>query len=192
MPRDDTLSYDALIQEVRRLCLETRTGTIFIATSENHSVRIVIQRGAITHVIARGQAGMAALAPIKEISGGRLTYSEGAIDAGKPQSLPPTSELLAMLSGEDPTSSVGAVTTALLTHLQQSRGIIEAELTEYLGPMAAMVCDEMVARIRQGKGPTTLAAAIDHLAGELSDPTKASRFKDGVRERLKQNGRVTA
>ena len=65
-------------------------------------------------------------------------------------------------------------------------------MTEYLGPMAAMVCDEMVARIRQGKGPTTLTAAIDHLAGELSDPAKASRFKDSVRERLKQNGRVTA
>ena len=99
MPRDGILNYDALIQEVRRLCLEARTGTIFIATSENHAVRIVIQRGAITHVVARGQAGMAAMAPIKEISGGRLTYSEGAIDAGKPQSLPTTSELLAMLSG---------------------------------------------------------------------------------------------
>ena len=191
MSRDDILSYDALIQQVRGLCLEARTGTIFIATSENHSVRIVMQRGEITHVVARGQVGMAAVASIKEISGGRLTYSEGAADGGKPQSLPRTSELLAMLSGEDQTPSGGAVTATLLSKLQQAREIIEAELTEYLGPMAAVVYNEMVTRIRQGKGPTTLTAAIDQLAAELSDPDKASRFKDSVRGRIKPDGRVT-
>src|SRR3954464_923378 len=99
MPRDEILSYDALIREVRRLCLEARTGTLFIATSENHAVRIVVQRGEITHVLARGQVGMAAVASIKQITGGRLTYSEDAVDGGAPQSLPTTAELLAMLGG---------------------------------------------------------------------------------------------
>jgi hypothetical protein len=190
MPRDGILNYDALIQEVRRLCLEARTGTIFIATSENHAVRIVIQRGEITHLVARGQVGAAAIAALKEISGGRLTYSDSAADGGKPQSLPPTSELLAMLSGED--STPPAATATLLTTLQQARAIIESELTEYLGPMAAMVYEEMLGHIRRGKGPTTLREAIDHLAAELSDPAKASRFKDSVRGRMTPDGRVTA
>jgi hypothetical protein len=184
MPRDDTLSYDALIRELRRLCLEARTGTLFIATSENHAVRVVLQRGEITHVVARGQMGMAAVASIKQITGGRLTFSEDAIDGGQPQALPTTSELLAMLGGGEPTASGGVATAALLANLQRARAIIEPELTEYLGPMAAMLYEELVARIGRGTGPATFNEAIDHLAGELRNPAKAVRFKDSVRARL--------
>jgi hypothetical protein len=56
--------------------------------------------------------------------------------------------------------------------------VIEAELTEYLGPMARIVVGEHVAAAHD------LTDFIDSLAGELSDPAKSATFKARVRERL--------
>jgi hypothetical protein len=184
MPGDGFLSYDALIRELGRLCQEGCTGTLFIATSDNHALRVVLQRGEITHVIARGQIGMAAVASIKQVAGGRVTYSDTVIDGGMPHSLPPTAELLAMLGESERTVGAGVDTAPLLASLDQGRAIIESELAECLGPMAAMVYEEVVARIGHVGGPTTFKATIDQLGDELRHPAKADRFKDRVRSRL--------
>lgn len=182
------LGYDDLIRELRRLCVENRSGTLFITTPENHSLRFVLRRGEITHVVAHGQTGMAAVAWVKQMTAGRFTYSEEAIEGGKPQSLPPTSELLAMLGGADPDPRLAPTTAAFVTTLQRNRAIIESELSEYLGPMAGLLYSELVTKASLGVGPTTLKDAIDSLAGEVPDATKAARFKDKVRLRLAANG----
>src|SRR5262249_41744573 len=58
------------------------------------------------------------------------------------------------------------------------RAVIEAELTEYLGPMARIVVEEHVTAAHD------LTDFIDSLAGELNDPAKSATFKARVRDRL--------
>src|SRR5262249_60867770 len=58
------------------------------------------------------------------------------------------------------------------------RAVIEAELTEYLGPMARIVVEEPVPAAHD------LTDFIDSLAGELNDPAKSATFKARVRDRL--------
>jgi hypothetical protein len=56
--------------------------------------------------------------------------------------------------------------------------VIEAELIEYLGPMARVVIEEHATAAHD------LADFIDLLAAELNDPAKSATFKERVREKL--------
>lgn len=183
------LSYRELIGELRRLCAEGRTGTLFITTSDNHPVRFVVRTGAITAVMFRQQTGGAALASIKRIAGGRLNYSTELFDYGPPQELPSTPELLTVLDGmaADADERGGPGGAVVAASLNRSRAIIEAELTEYLGPMAQVIYSEHVARAVRGGGSTSVNDVIESLARELGDPGKATRFKERVRARLTSN-----
>jgi HAMP domain-containing protein len=99
----------------------------------------------------------------------------------KPQpGLPPTPELLALLqsAATDLADAADAGPRPVDEAVARSRAVIEAELTEYLGPMARVVVDEHVASAHD------LIDFIDSLAGELDDPAKSAAFKLRVRERL--------
>src|SRR5206468_826553 len=98
--------------------------------------------------------------------------------------LPPTPELLALLQRAETDLMDGDQVNGgpVNEALARSRGLIEAELVEYLGPMARVVVEEHLAT---ASGLTDL---IESLAGELNDPAKSVRFKERVRERLRSTG----
>jgi hypothetical protein len=177
---DPVLTYRQLIGEVRRLCAQRQTGWVFITTSDNHSVRFGLQNGVIIAIVFRNQTGLEALASIQRVLKGSLSFSSG-LPNPKPQAdLPPTHELLALLQSaatdhpDEPDPGPGPLDEALA----RSRAAIEAELIEYLGPMARLVIDEHVA------AATNLNDLIDSLAREINDPGKSASFRARVRERL--------
>ncbi|OLC15300.1 MAG: hypothetical protein AUH29_08180 [Candidatus Rokubacteria bacterium 13_1_40CM_69_27] len=183
---EPVLGYRDLIGEVRRLCAEGRTGTVFITTSDNHSVRFVLRSGAITAMVFGLQTGLAAMTSIKRITAGRLSYSEELPQRAPQEELPPTPELLTLLGGgmaPDAADDGGPSAGTVATSLNRSRAILETELVEYLGPMARVVCNEHLTRAARG-GSTSVNDVIEGLASELGDPEKAARFKERVRARL--------
>ena len=175
------LGYGQLVGELRRLCAERATGSVFITTSENQAARFALASGTIIAVWFRQQTGADALASIQRVTGGRLRYSDEVL-AHEPQAaLPSTSDLLAMLER----ANNGAVAAAVQTKSAASsflspptRSIIESELAEYLGPMASMIVAE------QADVANSLQDLIERLAAELGDAGKASRLKERLRERL--------
>jgi len=178
---DRVLTYRQLIGEVARLSARRQTGWVFITTSDNHSVRFGLQDGAIVAISFRNQTGPQALAAIQQqVHKGSLSFSDG-LPHPKPQAgLPPTTELLAVLqsAATDHANEDDAGAHPVDEALTRSRATIEAELVEYLGPMARVVLDEHLS------AATSLTDLIDSLARELNDPAKSSAFKERVRERL--------
>src|SRR5262245_12886342 len=177
---DSFLTYRQLVGELRRLCAERKTGSVFVTTSENHSVRFALQNGTIIAVYFRNQIGPDALASIQKIRKGRLSFSDGLRPSEPQDGLPSTHELLTLLqSAESDHTDVDEAKPALSSEaLVRSRAVIEAELVEYLGPMGRVVFDEHMATA------STVAALIESLAREFSDPTKAAQFKERIRERI--------
>ena len=178
---DRLLDYRELVGEVRRLCSQGQTGSVFITTSDNHAVRFALQDGTIIAVSFRQQTGLSALVAIQRIGRGRLKYSEEVLHRQPQPDLPPTHEVLLMLNGEsvDPAEPPAqAPPPAAREELARSRGIIEAELAEYLGPMAELVCADHLATA------SSVNDLVEQLAREIHDAVKAGRFKARVRERL--------
>lgn len=61
---------------------------------------------------------------------------------------------------------------------EQTRVIVEQELVEFIGPMAAIVCDEVWNSVNG------LDAVLEALSRELPDPSQAARFRQNVLRRL--------
>ena len=180
---DSVLTYGQLIGEVRRLCAQHQTGRVFITTSDNHSVSFGLQNGAIVALGFRNQTGLDALAAIQRVHKGSLSFASGLPPKPQP-GLPPTPELLALLqsAAADPADAADAGPRPVNEAVARSRAVIEAELTEYLGPMARVVIDEHL------PAASNLTGLIDSLAREIGDPAKSARFKERVRERLASPG----
>jgi len=130
-------------------------------------------------VFRTGRSSRSALAAIQRVHKGSLSFSSGLPPKPQP-GLPPTPELLALLqsAATGPADAADAGPRPVNEAVARSRAVIEAELTEYLGPMARVVVDEHVASAHD------LTDFIDSLAGELNDPAKSAAFKLRVRERL--------
>ena len=177
---DSFLGYRELLGEVRRLCGQRQTGSIFITTSDNYSVRFALQNGTIIAVGFRNQTGMEAIASVQRISKGRLQFSDGLPPQQPQAGLPSTPELLALLErGETDASNGDAAKAGHVSEVPpRNRAVIEAELVEYLGPIARVVFAEHIATAK------SLNDLIESLAREFSDPDKSTRFKERVRERL--------
>jgi hypothetical protein len=177
---DPVLTYRQLIAEVRRLCVQRQTGWLFITTSDNHSVRFGLQNGAIVALTFRNKTGMEALAGIQQVLKGSPSFSNRLPDPKPQAGLPPTPELLALLqsAATDHPDEADTGPGPLDEALARSRPIIEAELVEYLGPMARLLLDEHT------PAASNLSDLIDSLAREISDPAKSASFKERVRERL--------
>jgi hypothetical protein len=176
------LGYGQIVGELRRLCAERATGSVFITTSDNHAARFALASGAIIAVWFRQQTGPDALASIQRVTGGKLRYSEEVLTQEPQAALPSTTDLLALLegggngNGAGPAAQIKSAESAVIA--PQIRAIVEAELAEYLGPMASVIVTE------QAAPASSVNDLIERVAAELGDAAKASRLKERLRERL--------
>lgn len=93
--------FENLGRELRRLCQEKHSGTLFITTEENHSARLVIQEGIITGVTYRTKHGFDAIPFIKSITSGHYTFANKSVFLSYSEAtaapLPGTPEILRLL-----------------------------------------------------------------------------------------------
>jgi CheY-like chemotaxis protein len=93
--------FDDLVRELRRLCQEKRSGTLFITTEGNHSARLVLREGVVVGVTYRTKHGPEAIPLIKNIMDGHYTFSENHVFLSYSEStaapLPGTPEILRLL-----------------------------------------------------------------------------------------------
>ncbi|HEX9126473.1 MAG TPA: hypothetical protein VF948_08705 [Methylomirabilota bacterium] len=180
--------------ELGALCAAKRTGTMFIATTDNHSARIGLVLGEITSLAFRAQRGMQALDHLRKVSAGRFSFSDTVMDKGMPSDLPDTVDVLALLVGDEPAlpqpRPMPAPVSVLLagdTPLARAREAIEAELTEFVGPIAPLLCREHMARAAAAGPPWDWQALVDAVAHEIGDRAKEERFKHQALARLRDH-----
>ena len=75
MSAEPWLGYDALIAELRRLPAEHRTGTLFIATADNHGGQIALRDGVIVAVRFHRRNGMDAAREIRTLRTVRFNFT---------------------------------------------------------------------------------------------------------------------
>lgn len=95
------MGLDKIIQELRRLCEEKHSGTLFITTGENHAVRFVIKDGSIAGITYRTKHGLDAIPFIKNITDGTYTFASNHIflssTGSNAVSMPSTPEIFRLL-----------------------------------------------------------------------------------------------
>ncbi|HKC07175.1 MAG TPA: hypothetical protein VKJ67_09925 [Methylomirabilota bacterium] len=189
--RDDPvlLSHDQLIDELRGLCASKHSGTMFIITAENHAAQFVLREGTIAGLTYRLLRGVAALPSMTAFRAGRYRFQTETVDHTDPE-LPATAELLALLVAErteavqpqaKPATDPPQAPAAL-------RLLIEHELAEFLGPIAALICQEHLTRAGGLDSPSDLVRLVETLADEIEDPAKAAAFKHQVLSKAQRAG----
>jgi hypothetical protein len=200
-PEPAPVPYRQIVTELAALCRARRTGTLFIATTDNQSARIGLREGEISSLAFRNQRGLEALINLRKIVAGRINFTDAVMDRGPRGDLPMTVDLLAMLGTDDPPAVVpppsepapspsprpasppASSADAQLTRVQS---VIEAELTEYLGPMAVVICREHIARAAAASPPHDVRQILEALAREIGDRAKEERFRQQVLSRLRE------
>ena len=202
-PEAAPISNGELMKELGALCAANRTGTMFIATTDNQSARFGLRDGQIVSVVFRTRRGLDAADHLRKITGVRFTFSDAIVDRASSDDLPTTPALLALLAGEasplSPSHPAGpppsasrpaapaasaATPAAARAALSRAQSTIEAELMEFVGPIASVLCREHIARAASAGPPFDWPALVDAIAREIGDRAKEERFKQQVLARL--------
>lgn len=176
------LAHDGIIDALQSLCGATRSGTMFIITAENHVAQFILRRGEIVGLSHRLLRGLDALPSMRTFAAGRYRFIEEPVDRIDP-GLPPTLDLLALLIPEHsgPESPQSPPPTPNMRQaLKSARSLIEPELTEYLGPMAELICQEHLAQVTALTSPQHFTRLVEAIAKEIGDSTKEAQFKQRV------------
>ncbi len=201
-PEPAPVPYAELLTELRALCSARRTGTMFIATSDNQSARIVLRQGEIVSLVFRTQRGLEAVDHIRKIAAGRFTFSDAVVDRVSSADLPDTFLLLSLLAGNEPAPVIPAPPVAQPhaaprtvaparplpaagPQLAKVQAVIEAELTEFVGPIAPLLCRDHMARAAAAGPPWDLPALVEAISREIGDRAKEDRFKQQALARLR-------
>ena len=193
-PEPAPVPYRQIVTELAALCRAQRTGTLFIATTDNQSARIGLREGEISSLVFRNQRGLEAIIQLRKIVAGRINFTDAVMDRGPRGDLPMTVDLLAMLGTDDfppivpirPQPDPPPPASAADAQLTRAQAVIEAELTEYLGPMAVVICREHIARAAAAGPPHDVRQIVEALAREIGDRAKEERFRQQVLARLRE------
>jgi hypothetical protein len=205
-PEPASVPYAELLSELGRLCAAKRTGTMFIATTDNQSARIGLRQGDIISLVLRTQRGLEAIDRIRKITAGRFTFSDTVVDRVASADLPATSDLLSLLAGNGAPPAISAAPAppaappaaaprpialgqpqaAASPELVKAQSVIEAELTEFVGPIAPLLCRGHITKAAAAGPPLDLLALVEAVAREIGDRAKEDRFKQQALARLRE------
>ncbi len=201
-PEPAPVPYRQIVSELATLCGAGRTGTLFMATTDNQSARIGLTQGEITSLVFRNQRGLEALDHLRKIVAARINFTDAVMDRGVRGDLPATPDLLGMLGADEP-SAVAPTRPAPLAapptvpapppspsaedaQLARVQAVIATELTEYLGPLAVVICREHIARAAATGPPHDVPQIVEAVAREIGDRPKEERFRLQVLARLRE------
>ncbi|BHH84853.1 DUF4388 domain-containing protein [Desulforhopalus sp. 52FAK] len=171
-----------LVKHIEVLCTRKASGVLFIATKANRSAQIVLENGTIVFVYFYNKQGQEALELMLTIQAGRYKFQENATSPRR-NKLPPTQDILQFLSQTDNTKTLAK--TEPLTEAEvlpqltdEQKSILESILAEFIGPMAAIICEDHL------DSTPDITAAINTLASEIPSPLQGEKFKTQAKAKL--------
>ncbi|NJO16627.1 MAG: DUF4388 domain-containing protein [Thioploca sp.] len=180
------LKYQELIAEVHRLFSERQTGTIFITTSDNHLVRLVLNKGEIVHLVYdTNHRSYDAIPLLRKIQAGRLQFARGIFEATDEIPLPPTEELLYVLKEKGEEKDIVTYSPKKVDS-QFDKVIIQIKraLSNHIGPIAALICDEYIEKAGGISNINAIDALIDDVAKEIDEPDTERLFKIQLKDEI--------
>lgn len=168
-------------EELSRLSLDRRTGTLYIVTTTSLLAQFGLSNGEITFLSVQNKHGLEALEALEALlkqgaSVGTSRFADGHVPSFK-MALPSTGQILDLLGKKSgPLPREADPRSGRMT--EQTKMIVEEELVELIGPIAAILCDEVWSSVG------SLDAVLEALIRELPDPDQAARFRKNVLKRL--------
>ena len=174
--------FSEIIIELKKICDSRDSGTLFIATKEKRSAQIMIEKGEIVFVFFSNKRGLEALGLMSTIKAGKYRFQKGSVPSRRVP-LPPTQSVLQTLAAVSGNSTLGSkspqtpsIGRSSLT--QDQKTVLEECLAEYIGPMAAILCEEHLSSLGD------LSVALDLLAAEIPSRDLGEQFKEKVISKL--------
>ena len=179
-------SLPTIVEQIRQLCTQLRTGTVFLVSDQNRMVQVHLDRGEIALLMHRNRRGQEALQIIAGMRQARLRFDEGYVTKAEkdPLSTQAVLDYLKAAALDAPATDTalavmppgGAAPAIALS--KELASAIQAIVTRYIGPMAEIVCAEHFARA------TDLPGLIQGLAGEFPVQAHAERFRAEIAQLL--------
>ena len=172
------IPFPEIVAELRKLCIQAVTGTLFVATKANRSAQLMLDKGEIVFVYFFNKRGKEALELMSTIRAGRFRFQEGGVSRRTP--LPPTDAILqSLIDGyKIPDQDIQEPLSIGLGLSQEQKTVLEACLAEFIGPMAGIICEDHL------DVAANLQDAVDALAAEIPSPDQAKKFKAIALEKL--------
>ena len=178
-----------LIAEIVSLCRKQASGTIFIATADNKQCRIVLIDGEIVCASMHRLNGVEVIRSIAALESGVFGFNPDLQLVTSRQSLPDTESLLQILQAGGANTQQGAQASSgsdgfLLPARSKILEILVQEATEYMGPMAAIICQDYLQQLTSSINPSNVQQVIRQLEQDINNTDKAHKFRAAVMKRL--------
>jgi len=178
-----SVDYPSIIEVLRDLVAQRQSGTLFITSVETHSAHFVLNGGVVCAVGYRFKRGMAAVEAIRAMTGGSYRFEANIVCAKSTSDLPDTQSLLALLSDVEPTAgtappATGAAPVVTPPRMAPLVAMVQEQLTQYLGPVAAICCEDYLERTGGIRGAAELKDMIHTLSEEIDDEAERREFEE--------------
>ena len=186
-----------IIEDIKKLCEQRRTGTIFLVSDNNRMAQVFLDNGDIASILCRGQRGQDALSSLSNMQSARLRFDESIKIASSRDGLSNqtifealmqaagklsgvTSDMMPRAAATAPAVVPASADSAVSFSINaETKKIVQSALTVYIGPIAEIVCDDYFDKA------TNLRGLIEQLAGEIPNEESANQFRAGLLKQLK-------
>lgn len=174
------LHYQELVRNLQYFCNDRRSGTMFITTDNNHSIRFILKKGVIVSLAYRIKYGNNALDLIKKGMSGVFAFKQDVFSGKDDKTLPETNQLLEiLLDNETPLSinSLNEIKDERPFVLENKIDLIKKELSFFIGPIGQFICDEYIFNHAEPTSNLELEKMLVMISKEIEDKDKEEQFK---------------
>ena len=184
MAQAEMLPFQGIVDYLMQLCAQGRSGTVFLVSDDNRMAQVRLDNGQIASLLCRNLRGLEAVGILRGMRHARLRFDESFMARGENDHLS-NQAIFEQLFAEGPASPVPAppagrpapatpVSTPAPPALMLTphvKATIERVMTQYIGPMAQIICEDHF------DAAGNMHALLQLLAGEISAPQQAARFR---------------
>lgn len=193
MAQTELFPFLRVVDYLKQLCAQGRSGTLFLVSDDNRMAQVRLDNGQIASLLCRNRRGLEALGILRNMQHARLRFDESfmAKDENDNLSTQAIFDTLFSAAGGAVDAPSGAAPAApaepaapapakgpalLLT--PQVKATIQRVMTQYIGPMAEIICDDHF------DAAGNMQALVQLLAGEISAPEQAAKFRADIAREL--------
>lgn len=192
MAQAELLPFQRVVDYLKQLCAQGRSGTLFLVSDDNRMAQVRLDKGQIASLLCRNLRGLEALGIVRGMQHARLRFDESVLAKGENDNLSNQAifdDLFGAVGGAAPIPSAAAPSAAapsvpapvrapalLLT--PEVKATIQRVMTQYIGPMAEIICDDHFG------AAGNMSALVQLLAGEISAPEQAAKFRADIAREL--------
>jgi hypothetical protein len=184
----ELLPFLRIVDYLKQLCAQGRSGTVFLVSDDNRMAQVRLDNGQIASMLCRNRRGLEALGILRSMQHARLRFDESFMVKDEHDNLSTQAIFddlsstfggaAAVAPGIAPALPAAAASAPALLLTPQVKATIQRVMTQYIGPMAEIICDDHF------DAAGNLQALVQLLADEISAPAQAAKFRADIAREL--------